>query len=845
MKKLPILLLSLLLLTVLFSFCNNKNTKLQKPMENDNYSTDWKMVDSLEQKGLPKSALEKVYEIYARAVKKNNQPQQAKCLIFKGKFMTQLEEDGFVKAINQFALDEKLANPPMKSLIQSMLAEQYSTYLNRNRYRFSNRTETPDFKTDDIRTWTTGQLSEESRKYFLKSVEDESSKNIKIQDWSAILRGGQNVDNLRPTLYDFLANRALDFLMNEQNYLTVPVYKFYVDQRESFSDAKAFSQFNFQTRDSSSAKYQTLLLFQKIIANHLSDDMPDALIDVDLKRLRFVRENGVMDEKDELYLKALENLGAKYDEYEASTEVQYWMARYYMDKGNQYQPNPEDIGKFDLRKAHEICEKAIQKSKDSHGGKQCRNLQVQIERKNLRVQMEQVSLPNEPMLTSISYKNLKKVYGKIIRLEEKDRRKMQELQNQNKLIPFLNDIPAIKTWTTDLPQVGDYRDHVVETKVDGMPLGFYLVIIADNVEFSDQQKAVSYLSIHVSNISFWTRRDNVNQNEFFVVHRKTGEPMNRVKANYFVRKYNSQSRKNEYLNRGEGYTNEEGYLNPVLGEREHFQIRWSKDDDALNLEESYSNYYHKNNKRKRRQISFFLDRAIYRPGQTVYFKGLLTEFDLENIPSILPNEKVEVIFYDVNRQEVEKKTFTTNDFGTINGSFQAPRTGLLGQMRIEVGALGSKYFRVEEYKRPKFEVTFDPVKGSFKIGEEVKISGHAKAFAGSNVDGAKVTYRVVRETVYPYWGWSWRYFPPSESMEITNGETITDAEGKYNITFTAIPDRTADAKNKPQFTYRVYADVVDITGETHSNSTNVSVGHIALSINICLLYTSPSPRDRG
>ncbi|MFK7774879.1 MAG: hypothetical protein AB8F94_22250, partial [Saprospiraceae bacterium] len=637
MKKLPILLLSLLLLSLLFSFCNNKNTKLKIPMDNDNYSADWKVVDSLERKGLPKSALEKVKEIFAKADKKNNQPQQAKCLIYQGKFMTQLEEDGFVKAINQFALDEKLATPPMKSMIQSMLAEQYSTYLQRNRYRFSNRTETPDFKTDDIRTWTIGQLAAESRSYFLKSVEDEATRNIKIQDWSAILRGGENVDNLRPTLYDFLANRALDFLRNEQNYLTEPVYKFYVDQPEVFSDAKSFSQFNFQTRDSSSSKYQTILLFQKVVKNHLNDEMPDALIDASLRRLRFVRENGVMDGKDELYLKALEDLAAKYDDYAASTEVQYWIARYYMDRGNKYQPNPENSGQFDFKKAHEICEKAIRKANDSYGAKQCRNLQIQIERKNIRVQMEQVNLPNEPMLASISYKNIEKVYGKIIRLEEKDRRGIQELQNQNKLIPYLNEIPAIKTWTADLPQVGDYRDHIVEMKVDAMPLGFYLVMIADNPDFSDQEKAVSYLSIHVSNLSFWTRRDESNQNEFFVVHRNTGEPINRVKANYFVRQYNSKTRKYDYLDRGEGYTNQDGYLKPKVGERENYQIRWSKDNDILNLEEFYSNYSYPNSMGKRQQISFFLDRAIYRPGQTIYFKGLVTEFDTENMPSIMPN----------------------------------------------------------------------------------------------------------------------------------------------------------------------------------------------------------------
>jgi uncharacterized protein YfaS (alpha-2-macroglobulin family) len=834
MKKLPILLLPFLLMVTLFSFCNNKNTILSITMENYNYSADWKMVDSLEAKGLPKSALEKVNIIYAKAIKKNNQPQQAKCLMFKGKFMTQLEEDGFVKVINQFSLDEKLAKPPMKSMIQSMLAEQYSIYLNRNRYRFSNRTETPNFISDDIRTWTISQLASESRKYFLKSVEDESTKNIKIQEWDVILRGGKDVDNLRPTLFDFLGNRALDFLMNEQNYLTEPVYKFYIDQPEAFSSPENFNQFRFQTKDSSSSKYHTLLLFQKILAVHLNDTTPDALIDADLKRVRFVRENGVMDGKDEMYLQALEDMAVKYEDFEVSTIVQYWIARYYVEKGNKYQTNPEGVGKFDLKKAFGICEKAIKKSKDSYGGKKCQNLQNQIKRKNLQVQMEQVSLPNVPMLASISYKNIEKIYGKIIRLEEKDRMEMQVLQNENKLIPFLNDIPAIKTWTTDLPKVGDFRDHIVEIKVDAMPIGFYLVMIADNEDFSETGKAVSFLSVHVSNISFWTRRDDVNQNEFFVVNRKTGEPIEGVKASYFIREYNSKSRKYEYLERGEGYTNEDGYLKPVLGEKEHFQIKWSIGKDVLSLKEYYSNYYYENQKRKRQRISFFLDRAIYRPGQTVYFKGLLTEFDKENKPSIVTNEKVEVIFYDVNSQVIEKKTLTTNEFGTFNQSFQAPRTGLLGQMRIQAGGLGNKYFRVEEYKRPKFEVGFDPIKGSFKIGEEVKVSGYAKAFAGNNIDGAKVNYRVVRETVYPYRGWSWRYFPPAESMEITNGETITDAEGKYNITFAAVPDRSAAVKNKPQFTYKIYADVVDVTGETHSASTNVSVGHINLRVDISI-----------
>ncbi|MEM6964009.1 MAG: alpha-2-macroglobulin family protein [Bacteroidota bacterium] len=830
MKKLLFYLLSSFLFVALFSFCNKKNQQPADSM-NDKYAAEWKIIDSLERQGLPQSALEKVDDLYQKVRTQNNQPQLAKCLMYKGKYMVQLEEDGFVKALGWLESEERKAKMPVKALLKSMLGEQYASYLNRNYYRINRRTETPDFKTDDIRTWTIGQLSEKSQAFFLASINDPSLKKVNIKDWQLILTEEKDTDQLRPTLYDFLAHRALDFLRNERGFLTEPAYKFYIEQTEAFAPAAAFSKYNFTAQDSSSTKFQTIKLFQAVISHHLEDNRLDALIDVDLKRLRFVRENGVMENKEELYLTALENLEKRYATSAASTEVLYWIARYYHDQGNRYQPNPTDQGKFDWKKAYEICEKAQRRAPDTYGARMCGVLQSQMLQKNLGVEMEQVNLPDRPLLASVRYRNVKKIFAKVVRLSEKDRRSLQDKRVGIETAQVLNTLPQVKEWTLDLPQVGDYREHRVEMKVEGLPIGMYALLISDNNKFTNEKSAVAYLFTHVSNISYLTRRNKKGLTEFFVVNRESGEPLENAKGSFYVREYNSSTRKYDYLSRGEGYTDQDGYLQPGIGNGNNFQVRWKLGDDMLNLDDYYSNYSSGREPSPFSQTNFFLDRAIYRPGQTIYFKGVVLNFDKDRIPTVAANQKVVVTFKDVNHQEIENKTFTTNEFGTFNGSFRAPKGGLLGGMQIYSSISGAKYFRVEEYKRPKFEVNFEPVKVSYKIGDEVTVTGHAKAFAGNNVDGAKVRYRVVRATRYPYWrGWGW--YPPTESMEITNGEATTDAEGKFKISFTAIPDKSAAAKDKPQFDYSVYADVIDITGETRSGETYVKVGYIALAVNI-------------
>ena len=233
----------------------------------------------------------------------------------------------------------------------------------------------------------------------------------------------------------------------------------------------------------------------------------------------------------------------------------------------------------------------------------------------------------------------------------------------------------------------------------------------------------------------------------------------------------------------------------------------------------------------------FTDRSIYRPGQTVYFKGIVTKTK-EHKSTIVENEKVITELINVNGEIIADLELSTNEFGSFHGEFILPNDGLTGSFHITNNTkgfvnTGRAYFSVEEYKRPKFKAEFQPVTSSYKVNDSITVKGSALAFAGSNITDAKVVYRVKRQVQYPDW-WYWRRpaFGNSEAQEITFGEGKTDASGNFEITFKALPDESVDKKGLPVFNYSVTADITDINGETRSARTVVKVGYHAMTLNI-------------
>jgi hypothetical protein len=251
----------------------------------------------------------------------------------------------------------------------------------------------------------------------------------------------------------------------------------------------------------------------------------------------------------------------------------------------------------------------------------------------------------------------------------------------------------------------------------------------------------------------------------------------------------------------------------------------------------YDYYYYRDlsNQEKKavNQVYLFTDRSIYRPGQTVYLKGIVIHREPEVSRSGV-NDDYETTLYlrDANYQVRDSIKVKTNEYGSFNARFQLPQSGLTGQFTVFTKKDASNvFFRMEEYKRPKFYVEFEPIKGTYKVNDQITVTGTAKAYAGNNIDGANVRYRVVRNPRFIYPWMSWKYWlPRAEPMEIAHGEVKTDANGKFSVSFQAIPDLKIDRKWDPVFDYEIYADVTDINGETRSGEEQVRVGYKSLML---------------
>lgn len=836
------------------TYKKNKNTMLLIFPKGSNYVKEWKKVDSLTAKGLNKSALEVVAGIYDKAKAENNSPQFVKAIIHRMKFEKYIEEYSLVKALNKLNEEAKEATYPVKPVLQSMIAESYWQYYQNNRWKFYNRTATVNFDNDDITTWDLKTIFSQVIKNYQASLESvDSLKRTPLNIYDEILvKENNNSRKFRPTLYDFVAHRAVDFYMSEEPDIIRPAYKFELNDNNYFNDFESFSKLKIETKDTLSSKYYALTILQDLIKFHSATNSfsykeghgETALIDVDLKRLKFVKNKSVSEIKDSLYLKALQNLEKRFAANPASAEVSYEIAKVYFEQGNKYKPLQSEENKWLKKQALDLCEAVIKKYPKSDGAINCEVLKAQINEHSIDFITDKVALPNQPFRALLTYKNVKTVYVRIAQMDiDKYNRSVERYYGEQLIKQYLKLAP-LKEWTIELPVDEDYQSHSTEIKIPELPLGHYVILIGSDKTFSYKKNGVAYAPIWSSNISYINRKMTNGSYDFYLQNRENGAPLKGVSAQLYYEKYNYTLRKYEYV-RSEKFTSDEaGYFNvPPVGDYRNFSVDFSYnapsatgngkvEEDRLQTDNAIYQYKtYIDEKRKQPKTFFFMDRAIYRPGQTVYFKGIMINTDGET-NEIMPKTSTTVTFYDVNSQKVADVRLTTNEYGTFNGSFTTPSGVLNGQMSLSNGS-GSIYFSVEEYKRPKFEVSFNPVKGSFRLDEKIKVEGLAKAYSGAKIDGAEVKYRVVRNASFPYWWYWWRgYYPQSPQMEITNGVTTSNDTGAFFIDFKAHPDLSVPKSYQPTYSFTVYADVTDINGETHSSQTNVRVAYTALTLDI-------------
>ncbi|WP_282068882.1 alpha-2-macroglobulin family protein [Olleya namhaensis] len=799
--------------------------------QTNNYSKLWNQVEAHEINGLPKTALEALKTIETKAIAENNTDQRIKVLLFKSKFALLLEEDAQLSIINSFKAEIAKSQAPTKNVLENMLATLYWQYFKQNRYQFYRRTKT-EVKADaiDFRTWDLETLFTEIKTHFDNSLHNGLIlQQTDISQFEAIITKGKDTKIYRPTLFDFLSHNAIEFYKTSENRIAQPAYKFTIDNASYLNASEAFSKINITSKDSTSLQLQALKVYQDLIKFHLKDITPYALTDINTERLDFVYYHSTFNNKDAIYLKALQAEAEKHKGHEVSALYNFKIATYYNTQGHSFNKDTNPDVRFKIKDAYDICKQVIADFPESKGASLCKTLQSQIEQPNLTITAEQFVPIKTHARFLIRYTNVAQLTFNAHLISKKQRDAFSKLYKEDEKKAFIDKLKVEKTWTSSLKNENDYQQHTTETLVPKLDNGLYL-IVGQSTDLDTNFFATALTQ--VTNIAIVNFEDQ-NQEFYQVINRNNGQPLANatVAIDYIYR--------NEILSTTNSTTDSKGIITlskTNTNKRNQIALTIKSKSDTAHFGNYYLNNYYKNrdNNDTNYRAFIFTDRSIYRPSQTVYFKAIALKNKV-NTTNVIANQKLNVILYNTNGEKVSDLDLITNDFGSISGEFILPNDGLTGNYSIQINdnkIYGNTTISVEEYKRPKFETNFNPITETIKVNDSVTVKGEAIAFAGSKITDAKVVYRVVRNVQYPAW---YRWYRPSynsDAQEITHGETITDAEGNYDITFKAIPDEKVDKSGLPIFSYEVTADVTDINGETRSTSTIVKVGYHALTATI-------------
>jgi uncharacterized protein YfaS (alpha-2-macroglobulin family) len=828
------------LLVLLFSI------SIQAQVSDNTFKKEWGEIDSLMMKaGLPKSALEKVKELTKQAKQKQLNAQVLKSLIYQFTLEERITSDNPNRAINN--LKEEIAatgDEVQKAVLYSLLAKQYNQYYTNHRWDFYNRKTTVNLVKEDMSTWGNDDFTKAIRTNFLLSIHNKKRlQEESLQTYAALIIKGNN-QKLRPTLYDLLVHEALTYFSNTDFTGTNPVNTYSLNEKITLAPAEQFIHTDFTTKDSNSTKWMCLQLFQELMAFHKNDIDKDALVQIDLERIEWIYPRAIFADKESVYKKTLESLISTYPKLSGVARAWFLLAKLEADKAQNYNAFTDTTNRYGYRKAKTIIDKALAAFPESNAvTDDLQNLLTQINTKILIMETEKVNVPYKPFRALIRYRNTDTLYTRIIRIDNNDTIRLKA--NESDFWKSINKFSVFRSLTQALPSNTDNQAHAAEMKIDGLPVGEYAILCSSGKGFVDSLHTLSIAFFYVSNISYIK-----NKNDFFVLNRENGSPMQDVKVTILRQVYISRLQKIVEDTVSVKTTNKNGYFRfePNYGSGS-FHYIFTTANDRLNFREPDYNYPEnnidqvdinetlaKNFEKASNRIFFFTDRSIYRPGQTVFFKGIAITKDFKTKLSkpITAKDSVVVYLRDANRKLTDSLQFGLNSFGSFTGKFILPQNLLTGAFTIEATKynFSAAYFSVEEYKRPKFSVTFDKVKGSYRLNDSITVTGTAKALAGNNIDGAKISFNITRNTRFMEPWNSRRPYPASANREISHGEMVTDSEGKFKIKFKALADDITDKDGNPLFDFTIQANVTDINGETRSAQTRVSTGFSSLLLRL-------------
>ena len=369
----------------------------------------------------------------------------------------------------------------------------------------------------------------------------------------------------------------------------------------------------------------------------------------------------------------------------------------------------------------------------------------------------------------------------------------------------------------------DYEEVKDSIEIGGnLPLGAYLMeVTSDNTGIAPQREL-----FYVSNLAVMIQQLPDDRHRYVVVNATDGQPIAGAKIELYDQRYDFKTKKDKRLVHARLTTDENGeaYFKNVDGE-----VLISTNNDkfmpAKYIYLSRTRYYEKKDNETKYQV--YTDRSIYRPGQKVHATAI-SYIVKKGLDASVPGKSMELNFIlrDANWKQVAEQKATTDEYGTASVDFELPQGGQTGMYHVAVDDRANRFFRVEEYKRPTFEITFPKVNEKYTWGDTVVVKASAKTYAGVPVQGAKVEYQVTRRNQLWWWG------AGSAGQLVKTDSCVTREDGTFDV---EIPlEASLSGKDEADmsdfmriarfFNFEVSAIVTDISGESHEGVMSLPLG---------------------
>ena len=740
------------------------------PMQAQTYDNLWKELEVLERKDLPKSVISEAMKIYDKAKAEQNVPQMMKAYLTAMQYRSLLTPDSLkvdMNGLEQWA--SQTGSMEDKAILYSILGEM---------------TMPADVK--------------KGLGYLQASLKDKDRLLlIPVEKLRPMVRVGEASKRyFRDNLYNLLARRAIQIM---QQYRWQAAAK--ANQTNSLpadmTDMDQFVTYQFVPVSDCDLTAAVMQTYQSLLKAYDTETEREGWLLTGIDALNYLYRNFSGNFSNDVCQQELRKWIHTYPAVKTVPEAYLALAQFLQYQNNQVER---------LR----IVREGIAGYPRYEGINQLKNIEKEILNASLSLEIA-TAYPGEQQSVKVNYKNLTGITLQLYKVNLP----VTSAVLQNRTTHFESKYARLQREEHfSLKPTTDYLNVDTTLTIQAPQAGIYFLKAVP-----DGKKGVSDGTLmNVTALKTIYRPLPDGTLELVVVDAVSGQPVSEAEVTIYTEKGGGYSPQQTYQ------ADKQGTLKlDFLNSNKYWYNAHTAADNAMPILNLWKNdYYYKESKRKE-VLQLFTDRSIYRPGQTVYVSGLAYEMEKDST-RVLADKKYTVSLYDANNNETGKVEVWTNGFGSFSGQFVLPSPCLTGYFSLRA-ADTSVSFKVEEYKRPTFDVTFEPVKVEYQVGDSIEVVGMAKTFAGAPVQNARVHYNISRS-----YAWFWRFMGRGSAR--WEGEAMTDADGKFSVPVHFEID--SDRRESPlwYYTYNIQADVTDGAGETQQANLSLPLGSTSMVLNM-------------